>query len=802
MFEPQRQQSKLTPNSSDGSNSGSRDAKIPAPEKKITLFALRLAILEKSASGLGTLGFIWATVVLLGGFASTLESKDFWIVTVILLIEGTRIFSRSHEIEWQHQATTWSLASSARYSLRALISSSRYLLRSINTIFQSFPVFQSASQQSREVSKDVQMGTAESNNQDLQNKNPRTWHTPDVPLIPYAGWVFLSRNVSRIFYWLQLISAAACAALSLVRLVQQDYSKDGTEDSHNNLKAALSIFYGLTLAEALLFLVEKAYWNWKLGYNKLLDKVCQECALGQSGMISITRFFYDSYSRCIERSIFDGLRMDLVSFAEELLDSDSRDEQLIGARILHKFVTNDQFSSYTLRKIGTSTPVIERLIEILNWKKPMEEEIRRSAADIVSKLAGKKQNVIRVAEIPGAIESISSLLYTGRSYDTRPHEIGQRFVVTDQTDYEFSAFNLLGLVILKKLAHNHDNCWKIGNARGLMPKIIDFTSTSESLLRNDLAPESQIKLVKRSLKLVKILVSTTGKTGKMLRKEISDIVFTVSNIRDILQYGESHMVLQKLGIEILTNLAMDEEARESIGSTGGVIRLLLSIFFMPWLTENQNSVCAEAGEALTMLAFESRRNCNLILTRPVMVHRLVESLNDPVLQVNAARILRNLCAYSGPECFIHLSGVTAAVPTVLEAIMNEKEKLLEVSLGLASQIFRFTTLEEYNEKLEKAGITDADLANQLVDILRRNIYPEIKFPRMRRFLIELATWMMKSQLKYIQIFKNLQADDEFKSVAETTSELENFNFFSGSVGLGKDYTTISSLVDTALKLME
>lgn len=76
-----------------------------APEKKLTMFALGLAVLEKAASGLGALGFVWATVVLLGGFAITLERKDFWFITVILLIEGTRIFSRSHELEWQHQAT-------------------------------------------------------------------------------------------------------------------------------------------------------------------------------------------------------------------------------------------------------------------------------------------------------------------------------------------------------------------------------------------------------------------------------------------------------------------------------------------------------------------------------------------------------------------------------------------------------------------------------------------------------------------------------------------------------------------------
>lgn len=803
LFEPQRQQSNLTPNSSnDGSNgSNSTNPTIPAPEKKLTLFALRLAILEKAASGLGTLGFVWATVVLLGGFAVALKSKDFWVVTVILLVEGTRIFSRSHEIEWQHQSTTWSLTSAGRYSFRALVSSSRFLLRAIKAIFRPFSVIQSDNQDSRRITNDAKTSTPESHDQVDTNK--RIWHSSDVPLLPYAGWVFISRNVSSVFYWLQLISASACAALSLWRLIQQDYSEDSGEDpDKKNLRPALNIFYGMALAEALMFSVEKAYWNWKIGYQKLLDKVCEECALGQSGMTSITRFFYDSYSRCIEGSIFDGLKMDLISFAEELLDSDSRDEQLIGARILHKFVMNDQFSSHTLRKIGTSTPVIERLIEILNWKNTMEEDIRRSTAYIVSKLAGKKQNAIRVAEIPGAIESVSSLLYTGRSYDARPHEIGQRFVVADRTDYEFSVFNLLGLLILKKLAHDHDNCWKIGNARGLVPKIVDFTTTSENLLRNDLVPESQIKIVKRSLKLVKILVRTTGKTGKMLRKEISDIVFTVSNIREILRYGESHMVLQKLGIEILTSLAMDEKAREKIGNTGGMIQLLLSILFMSRLTEDQNSVSLEAGEALTLLAFESRRNCNQIVMRQHALERLISLLNDPVLQVNSARILMNLCAYSGPECSTCLQEVIAAAPTVLKEIMTGKDKPLEVSIGLATQIFRITSLRAYTEELERAGYTDTAIANQLVQILGRYIYPDIKVPRIRRFLTELAIWMMKSQLKYVEIFKNLQANEAFKDVAETASELENFSFFSGSVGLGKDDTNISSLVDTALELME
>ncbi|RWR76643.1 LOW QUALITY PROTEIN: ARM repeat superfamily protein [Cinnamomum micranthum f. kanehirae] len=166
--------------------------------------------------------------------------------------------------------------------------------------------------------------------------------------------------------------------------------------------------------------------------------------------------------------------MDLVSFAVELLASDSSDEQLTGVEPGF-FKSFKQFSDDTLRKIGTSIPVMERLVEMLNWKYPSEEEIRKSTAEIISKLTGKKQNSLRVAAIPGAMESISSLLHLGRNSSCAHNEINQKTDITDHVHYEFSSFNLLGLLILKKLAHDHDNCGKMGNTRGLLPKIIDFT---------------------------------------------------------------------------------------------------------------------------------------------------------------------------------------------------------------------------------------------------------------------------------------------------------------------------------------
>ncbi|CAL9044088.1 uncharacterized protein LOC135673315 [Musa acuminata AAA Group] len=790
-FEPQSESSDAPPTSR---NSSSKQA----PEKKLTLFAFRLALLEKSASGLGTLAFVWATVVLLGGFAIKLEGKDFLFVTIILVIESTRIFSRSHELEWQHQSAS-TLGGAGTYSFRALQSSSRLFFRALSAAFNPFSVLRRHGDRSRRPTRSNRAVGSSRDDSAVESTAQRTWHGPDVPLIPYAGWVFMSKNISRVLSWLQLLSALACVALSLLRLIQQDYGN--VEQDSRNRKPALNLFYALALAEALIFLMEKAYWTWRILYCNLLETVSRECELGEGGIVSIRRFFYDAYAKCIDGSVFDGLKMDLVTFAKELLNSEFRDEQLIGAQVLEKFVKSAKFADDTLRKIGTSTWVIERLVEMLNWKNPGEEEIRRCAAEIVSKLAGKRTNVLRVAAIPGAMESISSLLHGGKTSNMTPHEMSKRSDAADGTNYDFSVFNLLGLLILKKLAADHDNCWKIGNARGLLPKIIDLTSASKTLLRNDRAPDSQIRTVKRSLQVVKMLVSTTGSTGKFLRQEISEIVFTVSNIREIIQNGESHMVLQKLGIEVLKNLAMDDNAKEKIGSTGGITKLLLSSFLRPGFTEDQNLLSNEAGVTLAVLTLESINNCDRVLKEKEVLEQLMGALTEPVLRINASRILRNLCAYSRAECSDRIGRMTAAMPTVLKSIMEAKEKLLEVSIGLTTQICKLMDPDEFAEALRQASIEETDLVEKLVRTLEKYTFPEIMVPRIRRFVIEQAIWMMKSNRNSIQLFKKFEMENLLGSVAETTSQLECFHIFSGSVGLIQHSKPLSSLLETALDLM-
>ncbi|KAG2621137.1 uncharacterized protein LOC120666347 [Panicum virgatum] len=746
------------------------------PERRLTLLALRLAVLEKAASGLGALGFIWATVVLLGGFAITLERVDFWSVTAILLVEGARIFSRSHELEWQHQAT-WSLAAAGR-------SSARLVARSFRLVFSRAGGCGSGKAAAGGGGAAASCGGRRRGGWTWTAWWPRSWSW---------SWSFLSGHVGRLFYWLQLASATACVALSGVRLARQDFGE--AADARTNRRSALDIFYGLALAEALLFLAEKAAWEWEVSHGRLLERVAAECRLaGAPGLVAIRRFFYDAYSRCVEGSIFDGLRMDLVSFAEELIVGGSRDEQRIGVGILVNVAASPRLGDDALRRVGTSPAVVERLVEMLSWNGAAERGARASAALVVSKLASKKRNALRVAGVLGAIESVSSLLHAA--------------------DEEC---NLLGLLIIKKLARDHDNCSKIGNARGLLDKIIDFSAIGGGASQSPssspangptaaLVTASRAKAVQRSLQVIKMLAETTGSTGKQLRREVAEIVFTGSNIRAVLQHAPAgHAGLRRLGAEVLTRLAMDADARERIGGTGGVVAILLDMFLRPGAAD---AARAEAGEALAMLALESPRNCERILRAgggASAVDRLVDALEDAAIGVGAGRVLTNLCAYAGGSGgrFQHLRRATRGAATALRGVAAADEpKPLEVSLGLAAQLVRLMGPRELVRHLAAAGVTEAGLASRLVGVLAAHACPSIRAPRVRRFAVELVIALLRAAAPTMaEPMAAAGMGAELRRVAETTSELECFHVFSGSAGLSRHAVGLAALVDAALELM-
>lgn len=139
---------------------------------------------------------------------------------------------------------------------------------------------------------------------------------------------------------------------------------------------------------------------------------------------------------------------------------------------------------------------------------------------------------------------------------------------------------------------------------------------------------------------------------------------------------------------------------------------------------------------------------------------------------------------------------------VLKSITSGDNKLQEVMLGLATQVFKFISSEEAHAALMDSGIKKQELANSLVATLRKHDKPAIKVPRIRRFVIELAILMMEYNVENVVMFRDLSMEKELEKVLENTAELENFDVFSGTVGLSRYSRTVHWLAELALTLLK
>lgn len=135
------------------------------------------------------------------------------------------------------------------------------------------------------------------------------------------------------------------------------------------------------------------------------------------------------------------------------------------------------------------------------------------------------------------------------------------------------------------------------------------------------------------------------------------------------------------------------------------------------------------------------------------------------------------------------------------AATADEEKQLEASIGLATQILRFTSAEEQARGFQTATVTEDKLAEKVVSTLQRYERPSVNVPSIRRFAIELAIQMMRSNPETILLFERQGMRAQLQRVVETTSELESFRVFSGTVGINRHAASVVSLAETAMALL-
>ncbi|KAJ7544974.1 hypothetical protein O6H91_09G101200 [Diphasiastrum complanatum] len=766
-----------------------------APEQQLTRLALQLGVLEKTASQLGVLAFVWATVVLLGGFIVAIRPYDFWVVSAILITEGARVFSRSHELEWEHAA-----ARSISIHDRVIKIGSKVFINSSKAFRETKEALRSFLQR---WSVQLKQDKIKPQPQIVRPKvlpggnSKRTWSLVAISLFLLEK-LLDARRISALLYYLQLLSAGVCIGLSVSRLINQKFYSN--VDPFLNLRPALLIFYSLALAEASVFLIERGYWEYEINFRKLLLKVHSSCHLHKSDLIMVKQFFYDVYSTCLNGSVFNGLDMDLVEYSIEKLHSDIATEQVGSVRILAVLADQDEFADDAMRRLETTPAVLPRLLEMITWKKEEENEIRLAAARIIRLLAHHDSNRFRIVAIPGALEGITSLLVSEKK--------GVERVKAHEKELDFKELKLLGLRILKNLAEEYTNRPRIGGIHGLLPMIVSYIEVEN---RPEISPEDDqidINILIKSLQVLRLLSTATGLSGKALREIIAEAVFLLGYLRDILNFGGSEdlePILQEYAVDILTSLALDETLKENIGRTGGIISSLLTLLLSPESEGDgrKRALRVRAGETLKLLVLQHSKNCHRLLTvrgfsdgigQSNILKRLTELFQqDSELGICAVKIVRSVCKYNVSEA--ERAHIAALAPSLLEKTLQETGKMQEATLGLVSRIVSLLQAHEYNDMFAQEFDRRALLAKLMSFI--GNLKLSTKLPKIRRHTLELVTALMTQDEFFLDEFKNADLETHLQTILETTSEVENFYTFSGTLGLNRHTQTMEELVEIA-----
>ncbi|KAL6658873.1 hypothetical protein ACP70R_002913 [Stipagrostis hirtigluma subsp. patula] len=371
----------------------------------------------------------------------------------------------------------------------------------------------------------------------------------------------------------------------------------------------------------------------------------------------------------------------------------------------------------------------------------------------------------------------------------------------EQTDRD-NSLPVLGMRILERLACDPDNCAEIVNdAKNIITKIIGLISNHTE--RENIVDTQHEEVIRQSLCFLRSLAITGGKIGATFRQELWENPFLLDSLQCILDMKDRRLKLWEPVMDIIAKLALDEVARQEIGSNQAIIGKLMCAFLRPQDVNpgdnNDHSLQMAAGEALANLTIMSEDNCRAILEEPghgTLIQDLIDMLDTDYICV-AADLLHNLCAHSRDKltdgrAYINLK---SAMPKVMGDILTHEDKRLEAVLCVASQIGYVIPAGWF--------ANEAQLVKKLVDTLNSNRKPCPSYPRMRRFVVELVISIVKScPHQYKKTFgKHGPMNDALDMVKRTPSRLEKYRVFLGGEGVVAESSPMHVLVDEAKALI-
>ncbi|KAF8661056.1 hypothetical protein HU200_057154 [Digitaria exilis] len=450
----------------------------------------------------------------------------------------------------------------------------------------------------------------------------------------------------------------ACIALALWRIAQRDY---GEGDAGNgNLMPALDIFYSLVLLQGGLYVIWMSWPLFDASEADALRAYREQLGLPDARWCHryLDSYLSDMRARCWREPVSIRGRT-LYIFAFDSLDSGQWNDMVSGVRIIVAFVllganVRPQFLRFRSR--------IQKLIDALGWRG--RATMREPAARIVAHLAGD----IRLAQFPGAMESISSLLQEEK----------------ETTGQDSNELILQGLAILEGLASDHHNCRVICGAPGDLVCKIMAPLTSAKLIYN-LSNRDWADVVSGCFKVLHKIIKAPGKGSRMLRREICSNKQSISNLKSILEHGHEHDGLEELQMEamgILTQLALDVSIDLAKETKETLIKKQLQIFLADGEEVEEeaavvlNTLRECAGRTLLSLSTENTSLTIMIAQNDIIsdLTRMLDAKNTMTCRSIAAQILENLCTH----CDLDKQWVKETLlPKVLTEILSSKRGIPE-----------------------------------------------------------------------------------------------------------------------------
>ncbi|XP_066334813.1 uncharacterized protein [Miscanthus floridulus] len=640
----------------------------------------------------------------------------------------------------------------------------------------------------------------------------------------------------------------------------------GGPNNGGNLKPALILFYSLVLAQGVLFLLwfpvamnrlniakplgskylanellrrKKNLENYSSSRNNNKDQVNEE------EMELVDRYVTSIAETCIQKGVSGTINTTVVSFtAELLLQSQHPDDYISAVSVLHSLVIkNKERSDAAIDQICASEKLVCRLVRMLRssenlvsipqpqrieiakqTKNDLDADIKAHVAQIVAKLACK----LRLADIPGAGHCISSLLdyshpismkvrnKAGRSdddrggvnYQLRTTDIESESRDRDQEEETSKPLFLHGLVILRELAADPENCTEMYSTMDLVHKIIAPISNGLLMaIKND---ETTVEVVRESLRvLAKLTSGTAGESGRKLCHELTTTTTkygrrTAENLLWILRNSRDQEMGQR-ATEILSRLTLSKQTMHDF-----VVVLQRRLLVDP---DQDSPLRTEAaGKALSALVTSRGHEFRDKFPDIHQLLTIMGAADDAYCKeyrVVMAEMLAKICARSRTDQDRNLLSSVAsnALSTVLKGIVTETgmdRKFLSSFLGLAVQIReKLATAEAFADAvtglLPMGNNVFAEKLERIIEMT--NDSEDETCLAIMKSVTKLVTWMTEidtiSPGYNIEYFPRDNIVKKLEDAVEAMAHLERYMVMTGGADENKGYVTLQMLVETA-----